>query len=201
MLIRKIILDLDDTINSFTMHILNRLGCGVGPFDYDKYPESFGYDIIGAWAHLTNREKVDVPLFWEWISRQVWAEAPISDQFWLIEHAALLVGYKNVMIATSPTKSADCLLGKYQWMEKNLPDWMQRQYSITPRKVWLSQPGVLLIDDCDQNIEDFRNPPDGSPGGSGILVPRPWNSLRNEMTNRWLDTQLGQFQYVFGSLK
>lgn len=197
--INRIVLDLDDTINSLTMHILHRLGCNVGPFDYDKYPRECGYDIIGAWAKLSGRDVAPVPMFWEWVSRRTWEEAPRSHQFWLVDHAAGLVGEENVLIATSPTKSADCHFGKYQWMERNLPDWMQRQYSITPRKSWLAQPGTLLIDDCPKNTDEFITPPDGRPGGSAILVPRPWNRLHAEHTSSYLAEHLGQFDYVFGS--
>ena len=169
--INRIALDLDDVLNSCTMYLLHVLGCDVGPFDYDKYPD-VGYDMVGAWSELTGRPKVDVGTFWEWISRRIWEDMPKSKQFWLIYAAEQAVGKDNVIIATSPTKSPDCLFGKYQWIEKHTPSWCHRQYSITPRKNWLAQPGVLLIDDCDGNCDAFRKE-----GGDAILVPRPWNTL------------------------
>jgi 5'(3')-deoxyribonucleotidase len=177
-MITEIVLDLDDTLNSLTMHILNRLGSDVDPLDYESYPHHLGYDIIGAWSELTGRPQVPVDMFWEWVSRRTWETAPKSGQFWLITAAAALVDKENVMIATVPTKSPDCHYAKYQWMENHLPEWMQRQYSITPRKNKLSHEGVLLIDDCDANILDFIDR-----GGDGILVPRPWNSLYYIGTN------------------
>lgn len=189
-----IVLDLDDTINSLTMHILNRLGCDVGPFEYDKFPQECGYDIIAAWAKLSGRDKVPVPMFWEWISRRTWEEAPKSQQFWLIDHCASLVGEENVMIATSPTKSADCHFAKYHWMMRHLPEWLKRQYSITPRKHRMAQPGTLLIDDCDHNVAKFR-----ARKGAGIVVPRPWNKLRRECTDSHLISTLGEYEYVFGT--
>lgn len=189
-----IVLDLDDTLNSLTMHILNRLGCPVGPFEYDKFPAECGYDIIAAWAKLSGREKVPVPMFWEWISRRMWEEAPRSHQFWLIDHCASLVGHENVLIATSPTKSADCHFAKYHWMIRNLPEWLQRQYSITPRKHRLAQPGVLLIDDCDHNVNKFQKK-----GGAGIVVPRPWNEFYGEETNEYLIRRLGEYEFLFGA--
>ena len=90
-----------------------------------------------------------------------------------------MVGKENVLIATVPTKSADCHYAKYQWVDQHLPEWCKRQYSITPRKHWLSQPGVLLIDDSDGNVKKWRNPfPDSKIEGSqDILMPRPWNAL------------------------
>lgn len=190
--INRIILDLDDTLNSLTMHILHRLGCNVGPFDYHLYPVDCGYSIIDAYKQLTNREDdIPVPMFWEWVGRRVWEEAPYSHQYWLLDHAAGLVGRENVLIATSPTKSAECHFGKYQWITKNLPEWAQRQYSITPRKKWLAQPGVLLIDDCDYNITDFEEL-----GGHGIVMPRPWNTKSAEHASSYIAKRLDDYEYV-----
>jgi 5'(3')-deoxyribonucleotidase len=198
MKINRIVLDLDDVLNSCTMHLLHTLGCGVGPFDYHRYPVEVGYDMVGAWAKLSNRDVVTVPVFWEWISRRTWEMMPKSDQFWLLDAAADLVGRENVLIATAPTKSPDCLFGKYQWIEQHVPSWCKRQYSVTPRKEWLAQPGYLLIDDCDKNVESFINPPDGRPGGDAILCPRPWNS-KHELflnVNEYLSRELGDREYV-----
>ena len=201
MKIERIVLDLDDTLNSCTMHLLHTLGCEVGPFDYRKYPHEVGYDMIGAWALLTGRKKVSVPCFWEWISRRAWEKMPRSGQFWLLDAAAERVGRENVLIATVPTKSADCLFGKYQWIEEHLPDWCQRQYSVTPRKHWLSEPGVLLIDDSGSNVKKWLEPFPGKPGGKSILVPRPWNDMweigqDNGATSVYLAQQLDALEYA-----
>ena len=197
MKIERIVLDLDDTLNSCTMHLLHTLGCNVGPFDYHRYPHEVGYDMIGAWATLCGRDKVNVPVFWEWISRRTGEMMPPSGQFWLLDAAASMVGRENVLIATVPTKSADCLFGKYQWMDQHLPDWCKRQYSVTPRKHWLSKPGVLLIDDSGGNVEKWKNPFGDEEGGDAILVPRPWNELYeigkdNGATSAYLAAELGK---------
>lgn len=178
MRINRIAIDLDDTISAFTLHVLQRLGCPVGPLDFDKYPIEYGFDIIGAWAEFTGNDRPPVPMWWEWVSRRTWEEAPKSNEFWLLDRAAEIVGRENVLIATSPVKSADCHYAKYQWIVNNCPEWIHRQYAITPRKKWLAQPGTLLIDDSDKNIEDFD-----SLGGKGLLVPRPWNKL-HALSNR-----------------
>lgn len=194
-MIKRIILDLDDVLNSCTMYILHVLGCGVGPFDYHKYPIEVGYDMVGAWARLTGRPRVSLAMFWEWVARKHWEDMPVSDQFWVIDIAADLVGRENVLIASSPTKSPDCLYGKYQWMDQHLPDWMHRQYEIGPRKHWLSQPDTLLIDDCDENCNKFRDPGGGFPGGEAILLPRPWNSNKDYSSHcsQYLAEQLERY--------
>jgi hypothetical protein len=119
--INTIILDLDDTLNCLTMTILGQLGADVLPYQYDRFPPSCGYDIIAAWSELTSRPKPSVPEFWEMVTEDIWATAPRSQQFWLLEWAATAVGRKNVIIATVPTKSGECLSGKYTWMMRHLP--------------------------------------------------------------------------------
>ena len=197
MKITQIVLDLDDTLNSCTMHVLRSLGCEVGQHEYSVFPSQCGYDILAAWSHITGRDKVEPSVFWEWVSRKTWETMPRSGQFWLLDAAAAMVGKENVMIATVPTKSPDCHYAKYKWMEKNLPPWMARQYSVTPRKHWLSHPGVLLIDDCDHNIKQWLNPFPGRKGGDAILVPRPWNPLKDigvstGETNSYLAAELAK---------
>lgn len=184
-MIDNIVLDLDDTLNSLTMHLLGQLGSDVLPYDYDRYPVNCGYGIIDAWSELTNMPKPSVPEFWEMVDRGMWACAPKSKQFWLLDTCARLVGRDNVIIATVPTKSADCLAGKHDWIMRHLPLWCQRQYNITPRKHKLARPGTLLIDDSDSNCEKFE-----SNDGEAIICPRPWNSKHNEDCNGYLAQEL-----------
>ena len=194
--IERIVLDLDDTLNSLTMHLLGAYGAKCGPMDYDKYPTEVGYDIVAAWSQMTGEDPIPVPEWWEKVSRRMWAIAPKSEQFWLLDNCARLVGRENVQIATAPTKCGDCLAGKYDWMDKNLPSWCQRQYSVTPRKEWLAQPGVLLIDDSAENCMNFIYKKDKSlTGGCALLVPRPWNWAYHEDTNDWLLTGLELYDF------
>ena len=190
-MIDTILIDLDDTLNCLTMSILGHLGCDVLPYQYDRFPHEHGYDIISAWSELTGRPKPSVPDFWEGVTEDMWACAPRSQQFWLLEWAATAVGRKNVIIATVPTKSGDCLSGKYTWMMRHLPVWAHRQYAITPRKQFFAREGSLLIDDSDSNIEKFRKR-----GGSAILVPRPWNSAWGRDPDTYLMDQLLDYNYI-----
>lgn len=179
--INKIVLDLDDTLASFTMTVLGALGCDVGPFDYARFPTQCQYDIIKAWKWLMDLDinhPITIPQFWSMVSHETWRSLPKSDEFWLLEAAAYMVGPENVLIATVPTKSAAAHSAKFEWIEEHCPDWVKRQYSITPRKNWLAQPGVLLIDDSDKNCDKFEEA-----GGHAILVPRPWNTLHEQSLN------------------
>lgn len=179
-MIRRIMLDLDDTINSFTMSILGSvLGLNVGPYDYQKYPVELGYDIVGAYNKLrlgqpthAHLPELNVVEFWKTLPRAVWAELPKSPQFdCLIKWAENFVGRENVCILTTPTKCPDSLAGKLEWIHKYLPDWLHRQYLMGPRKNFCARQDTLLIDDSDHQVDAFR-----AAGGHAILIPRPWNS-------------------------
>ena len=103
----------------------------------------------------------------------MWRTVPKSPQCdWLIEKAADIVGQEEVFLATSPTKDPPSHADKLHWIQDNLPEWIQRQYFITPRKWLLGKPGTVLFDDNIENCENFRKE-----GGEAILVPRPWNPL------------------------
>jgi hypothetical protein len=171
--IRRIFIDLDDVCNTFTMYALHVVGCPVGPIDYTDYPAECGYDIVAAANRLLGKPPFTINAFWDAIPREVWATVPQSAIFpWLIDFAEQLVGRENVCIATSPTKDPDCLAGKLEWIHRNLPPWMWRQYVVTPRKHLLARADSLLIDDHSENIQRFQ-----THGGACITVPRPWNSL------------------------
>jgi hypothetical protein len=59
-----------------------------------------------------------------------------------------------------------------EWIHDNLPEWLHREYAITPRKWRFARPDALLIDDYGENIRLWREK-----GGPAIMVPRPWNDL------------------------
>jgi hypothetical protein len=69
-----------------------------------------------------------------------------------------------------------------------LPDWIRRQYFITPRKWKLRNKESLLIDDHDLNIDLFREK------GQGLLVPRPWNTKHSTNTMSHLVKYLGELE-------
>jgi hypothetical protein len=172
-MIRRIYLDLDDVCNTFTPCALNAVGCPIGPTDYSKFPIG-SPDIVDAANILLKKKQHTDKSFWTAIKRTVWSTTPESDFFpWLLEICEQYVGRKNICIATSPTLDPECLAGKLEWIHEHLPEWMRRQYAITPRKFLLARGDSVLIDDCEDNIQNFEDN-----GGHGILVPRPWNHLR-----------------------
>jgi len=170
-MLRRIYLDLDDVCNTLAPFVLNAMGCPIGPSDYAAYPREHGFNISDVANHLLGELRYTPVTFWASIPRSVWAKVPESDFFpWLLEKCAKAVGRENVCIATSPTKDPDCLAGKLEWIHGHFPEWMHRQFAITPRKHLFARPDSLLIDDYGENAERFE-----AHGGRAILVPRPWN--------------------------
>jgi 5'(3')-deoxyribonucleotidase len=166
--IKRIFLDLDDVLNEFTMTTLEALGCCAGPYN----PE-WGWDIVKAANEMHPHDVFTTETFWNSLNRKHWATLPKSrmcDR--LIARCADFVGRENVYILSSPTKDPDCLAGKLEWIQDELPEWIHRQYMIGPQKHLCASPESLLIDDRDKNVQDFCEA-----GGKVVLVPRPWNAL------------------------
>ena len=169
-MIDQILVDLDDVLNQFTMHALRYMGCLNCDTDAD-FPIEVGYNIVAA-CNLKHPTQHWTPKqFWSNLSREVWVSTPESEwMMWLLNWCGEAVGRKNVLLATSPTYDPECAAGKTQWIQEHMPDWMLRQYSITPKKEAYAHPKTLLIDDAEINVDTFR-----AKHGQAILVPKPWN--------------------------
>jgi len=180
-MIERIFLDLDDVLNRFTMYALKHVGCQVDVFDASGYYDyHWGFDIVHAANILGHYYPLPyvAETFWEQIGREVWANCPVSDECYeLIETCARVVGKGNLCILTSPIKDPECAAGKMEWIHRNLPPWLHRQFFIGTPKHLCASPSALLIDDCDANVNCFmRN------GGQVILFPRPWNIAHGKCT-------------------
>jgi 5'(3')-deoxyribonucleotidase len=172
----RIFLDLDDVLNVMTMPTLRSMGCDI--VDYDP---AWGWDIVKAANATHPKWSFTTSQFWNSLRREHWAMLPKSKMCdWLIDRCVSLVGKTNVHILTSPTLDPDCLAGKLEWIQTELPGWLHRQYVITPRKHLCAAPGVLLIDDHYENVLDFRRA-----GGKAIVVPRPWNCEHRIIHQSW----------------
>ena len=75
-------------------------------------------------------------------------------------------------LLTTPMPNLGSASGKAVWVDKHIPIYNKRLITTQASKSLLAGPDTLLIDDKDENIEEFV-----AAGGRGILVPRPWNEL------------------------
>lgn len=73
-------------------------------------------------------------------------------------------------ILTRPMEHLGSYTGKAQWVNQHIPDMRHRLIPTWIDKDELAHPKAVLIDDRQESIEAFERA-----GGTGILVPRPWN--------------------------
>jgi len=185
MLLTKIFLDLDDTLNQFTMQALAHVGCHVNAESLGDFNPKWGLDIIKAAnaLHPCKESPYTFTSFWNMFSRNNWANFPKSAEFeFLLDRCVELVGKSNICILTTPVLDPGCAAGKIDWIYDQCPEWLHRQYLIGPMKHMCAQSDALLIDDGDHNVDAFREH-----GGQAILVPRPWNSLHKFNTRKYLE--------------
>ena len=178
-MIKRIFLDLDDVLNIFTPWVLRCVGRDIHLDGREHNPE-WGFDIVTAANELPVTETgtelgwnvtFTPETFWANLGREVWRDAPISEEFrYLIHKSQEAVGKENVFILTSPTSCPESAAGKVEWIQTYCPEWLHRQYLIGPPK-WVCAHESLLFDDSDDNVKAFR-----AAGGHACLVPRPWNS-------------------------
>lgn|SRR5574340_354169 len=166
----RILLDIDGVLNKLPVAALKKYG-----YKGNEYPCPGEYDIAKV-AKKTMGWVGRPANFWSGLSRTFWKRVPPSDEKdWLINACKMCVGDMNVFLCTAPVyRNEACLLGKLDWIQKHIPQWLQNRIIITSTKEVCANPNTLLIDDYDLNIERFRYC-----GGRGFLVPKLWNSLHN----------------------
>lgn len=75
----------------------------------------------------------------------------------------------EVKIATSPSENPNSWSGKQFWLRWHGLGHIRAKMG--DEKWLLAAPGRCLIDDSDENVNEFR-----AAGGDAILFPQPWNS-------------------------
>ena len=195
MTVQRILLDLDDVCNQLTMWLLKWVGCPVNPLNNSQFPVEAGYDIVAACNILHERDDWTPKEFWASIPRECLATVPLSQEFpWILERCVDLVGQENVLLSTKPIPDPNSLGGKLEWIQANMPAWMQGQYEITTTKHFGTREDTLLIDDCYTNIQAMVKA-----GGQGLLVPRPWNPLNQHNPRMYLNRILNHLESLKNS--
>lgn len=120
------------------------------------------WDIATFWG-------LSQPDFWKPLSSfDFWANLPVCDG--ALEFFEGLRNRAPVALLTNPSESADCVLGKREWIARNLKGWKGPVYFVYGSKKHIAGPGKILVDDKDENVEEWRRC-----GGAAVLVPRRWN--------------------------
>lgn len=168
--INRIYLDMDGVLAMFVEAIcdLHKL-----PNPYIERPA----ESAGNWE-IEKLLGISEDDFWTVTGQSFWSQLekyPTADD--LVARCAAIVGMSNIWVLTSPVRKERgnevynaCLDGKRLWVAKHFPQFSGRTL-FAKMKDKYSDVQSLLIDDKPSNIERFQRK-----GGSGILVPRLWNS-------------------------
>lgn len=171
-MIKTIYLDMDGVLSDFTAGWHNALGV---PFDIYDYPLP-----KGLWDYSSVIEK-QYGIKWGAIvkvcSRRIfWYQLPMirdAHRF----YRSLCERHNVVFLTHATGVFNECLIGKQLWLD-GFTDFNSYEMILLKSdeaKGIYATPDSVLIDDKDDNIQDFIRS-----GGRGILVPRPWNNRRFE---------------------
>lgn len=167
-MIKTVYLDIDGVMVDFLGGLHKALGV---PYDVRNYP----YEK-GKWNMLTDIKGFDdIPAtfeqcndccdihFWhrlEWMFDGRDILRVILDKYHI----------NQIYLLTTPMPNVCSSTGKTLWIRDNLPVYSKRTIITQASKSLLARPDTLLIDDKDENIDEFIEA-----GGRGLLVPRSWN--------------------------
>jgi hypothetical protein len=122
-------------------------------------------------CHMHKILGLSIDEFFKPMDTKFWKNLEFTiDGKWILSLVEHLFGSKNVCLLTNHSCRPEVAAGKVLWVEKNLPKYTERLLIGVP-KHFCAGPDTMLIDDSDDNVEQFRKF-----GGVGVLIPRPWNS-------------------------
>jgi len=182
-MIKTIFLDMDGVITDFVGGVCRALD---RPNPYPE--ETRDYTFWNAWPDIATKDvdAICYQVFWhnlEWV----------DDGRDTLRAIKATLGLEKVYLLTMPMPNLESASGKMMWINDNLPIYLSRTI-ITTREVpkaFLARPDALLIDDKDENVEEFR-----TAGGNAILVPRPWNKAfkDSDVASQIVRKKLEQFK-------
>lgn len=159
--------DIDGVLADFVGGALKVHGA-ASPWDIEENKGNYNFqELLGLSASK----------FWEPLEHNFWAELdPLPEGMAVLR---LFSAINTTYLSTSPSLSPGCSSGKHEWVNKHLPQHARNLFIGSQKQVFGRIPGAVLIDDCDTNIDKFRDA-----GGTGILYPQPWNSAHQQMQDR-----------------
>jgi len=169
-MIKTIFLDMDGVLVDFNKAVCDKFHLPYPPQTYEFFPE--------IRLQVNN---ICTATFWnnlEWM----------YDGCDILQAVLDKIHLSRIYLLTTPMLNLESASGKMMWIDGNLPEFIKRIIITQAPKRLLARPDTLLIDDKDENIDEFIEA-----GGHGILVPRPWNELHG-----WADEAL---QVVKNSLE
>lgn len=153
-MIKTIFLDMDGVITDFNKAVCDEFNLPYPPRIYHFFPEIRpevdDFCTIEFWQNL------------EWM----------HDGRDVLRAIMGTLGLEKIYFLSGMMPNVESGTGKMMWIRDNLPLYSNRVifHGLKVPKSFLARPDTLLIDDKDENVEEFV-----AAGGQGILVPRPWN--------------------------
>jgi len=159
-MIKTVFLDIDGVLASFRKGVCNALNKS-----YDYTTMSSKWKFWEDWPDITFEMVNNVCTF------DFWQYLPwMHDGRDILQAIMDTIGLEKVYLLSTPMPNIESPTGKWLWVSDNLPIYLKRTIIIPAPKFLLAQPNTLLIDDKDENVEEFR-----AKKGNAILVPRPYN--------------------------
>ncbi len=175
----KVFLDMDGVLVDFVGGLHRALGMDYShvayPYPRAKY-EMFGEVCSRSGGNISMDQLLatcDPAEFWanlQWNTTGREIASAISS----------VVPWDDVVICTKPMPRPEAWAGKIQWLNKHLPQAKNITIMSAPKHLF-AKPGHILIDDKDSNVESFREH-----GGSGFLIPQPWNSAHEKFLDNYV---------------
>jgi len=134
----------------------------ISTVGYWAVPKEAVTDAV-FWARLNGKR-----VFWENLPKLPWCDK-------LVRECRGLVGEKNVHVVSSPSWCPSSYEGKVAWLKREFGPRFNN-FALTPHKELFSRPGVVLIDDNEQNCETFTTWSTDHQPGQAILFPAHHNN-------------------------
>jgi len=150
---QKVFLDVDGVLADFVGNILKECGKDSSQLKRGEYDlnESLGLDMHSILKNLD------------------WYNIPLTEDYQIFLDFVKKHFKKHQIYICTKVFDYESAKGKMKWIRKNIPGY---PFLLTDNKCRLAGKGLLLIDDCDEEVNKFRGM-----GGKAILVPRIWNTM------------------------
>lgn len=154
----KVYLDMDGVLADFRRGVCEAFG-----FPYDN--PSRKWIFWDDWPDVTS-EMVDAVCTQEFWQSLNWTHDGVDIFIAVFEKFRV----EQIYLLTAPMSNYQSAGGKILWLRKHGLQLEKHLIITQASKSLFAGSNTLLIDDKDENVEEFR-----TAGGQAILVPRPWN--------------------------
>ena len=184
---KQLFLDIDGCLADWlkaalTLHNIRCPDYTKGEWPYKRGPE--------GWYFYREEGMSSQQLFEGQADRAFW-----RDFEWTPDGKALLAVCErffdgNIALLTAPYDGDGVADGRKDWVKHNMPTYINRTFIGKDKEcIARGNPNAILIDDWEENINSWVRA-----GGTGILLPRPYNS------NEYLMSGINSAQWVEGTL-